>query len=139
MVAIAVPDIGPLISLVGSVGFSMLGLIIPVFMETVWNWYPMDDDDEHEQDDWDSVLPSTNGVAAVTATVVPNGVTVNNAVDEKKKNEKKISGRRVIGRSLRHIKNIVLFLLAMFALIGGAYYNILDIVARANGTLPPMI
>lgn len=130
----AVPDIGPLISLVGSVGFSVLGLIIPVFMETVWYWYPTEDDDGPGQDGWDGV-PPVNGVGVATVVAVAGGVTANDT--DQKKNTK--SGRRVFGRTVRHIKNIILLILASFALVGGAIYNILDIIALSNGTLSPMM
>lgn len=87
-VATAFPNAGPMISLVGSVGFSVLGLIIPAAMETVWYWYPNTDDDD-DRGDMDG-----KGVAA----------------------------------TLRHVKNIILVLLALFALTGGAYYNISEII-----------
>jgi proton-coupled amino acid transporter len=37
-VAIAVPDLGPIISLVGALCFSTLGLFVPAVIETVTYW-----------------------------------------------------------------------------------------------------
>lgn len=127
MVAIAVPDIGPLVSLVGSVGFSLLGLIVPVAMETVWYWSD-EDEDEHdlEQHYW-------NGTTAATAVDGPTPSTVNLTAGEKRQSSDR---GRICRRILRHVKNVFLILLASLALVGGAFYNIRDIVARAtdNGT-----
>lgn len=38
LIAIAVPTIGPFISLIGAFCFSILGLLIPVFIETITFW-----------------------------------------------------------------------------------------------------
>ncbi|XP_050425986.1 proton-coupled amino acid transporter-like protein CG1139 [Adelges cooleyi] len=43
LMATVIPDIGPLVSLVGSIGFSVLGLTVPVCMETVWLYYEGED------------------------------------------------------------------------------------------------
>lgn len=37
-IAIAVPEIGPFISLIGALCFSVLGLMIPIFIEIVTFW-----------------------------------------------------------------------------------------------------
>ncbi|KAF0767583.1 proton-coupled amino acid transporter-like protein CG1139 [Aphis craccivora] len=113
-VAVIVPDIGPLVSLVGSVGFSLLGLIIPVAMETVWFWYD-EDGDGQEQDCCDGTTPKTNHESWVRGNMC----------------------RRIV----RHVKNAILLLFATLALVGGAFYNIRDIIARASGdgTPPPAI
>ncbi|CAH1732870.1 unnamed protein product [Aphis gossypii] len=114
IVAVIVPDIGPLVSLVGSVGFSLLGLIIPVAMETVWFWYD-EDGDGQEQDSCDGTTPKTNHESWVRGNM----------------------WRRIV----RHVKNAILLLFATLALVGGAFYNIRDIVARAtgDGTPPPAV
>ena len=38
IVTTVVPDVGPMISLVGSVGFSVLGLQENAVLETAWYW-----------------------------------------------------------------------------------------------------
>lgn len=38
LLAVAVPTIGPFIGLIGAFCFSLLGLIIPIFIETVTYW-----------------------------------------------------------------------------------------------------
>jgi len=118
LVAMAVPNIGPLVSLIGSIGFSTLGLMIPVLMETVWYWYPKDDDGDDGQACWDA----DRGEQATVA-----------ASREKKTTTTTASYRRVFRRAIRHVKNVFLFVLAVFAMIGGAYYNVRDIVALAKG------
>lgn len=136
--ATAVPDIGPLVSLVGSIGFSVLGLIVPVVMETVWYYYPKDNDDD-DDDDRDDDLPGSRwggtaavngsgGVTAVSATVESIAVPVTVATDKKKKPTKYCYTFR---RIVRHIKNVVILLLAICALVGGAFYNIRDIINQA--------
>lgn len=109
MVAVAVPDIGPLVSLVGSVGFSLLGLVVPVAMETVWYWSDEDDDCD-------------GGTATTAARCEPP------------------ARGNLCRRIMRHVKNLVLLVFASLALVGGAFYNIRDIVARASGdlTAPPV-
>lgn len=132
LVAIAVPDIGPLVSLVGSVGFSTLGVIIPVFMDTVWHWYPSGDDDaEPEYDGPEVVHRSANGFGAARATAATNGGRATAADGG--------GGFRDFGRNVRHIKNAVLLVLALVTVVGGAYFNILDIVNMASGDVAPMI
>jgi len=117
MVATAVPDIGPLVSLVGSVGFSVLGLLMPVAMEIVWYWYPKEhggDDDDNHDDHVDR--GQANGAKKPTATAVGH------------------DRSRRVRRIVRHVKNAVLLTLALSTLIGGAFYNVRDIVDRAFGT-----
>lgn len=104
------PDIGPLVSLVGSVGFSLLGLIIPVAMETVWFWYD-EDGDGQEQDCYDGTTAKTNHASWARGNMC----------------------RRIV----RHVKNAILLLFATLALVGGAFYNIRDIMARASGDDTP--
>lgn len=115
-------------------------------METVWYYYPKDDDDDddggdgdgdgdHERPEtrWGGVAVNgssgvtTNTVSATVANTTVPGVTAS-AAGEK---EKRTNHRRTIRRIVRHVKNLVLLVLAMFALIGGAYYNIRDIVQQA--------
>jgi len=143
MVAVAVPDIGPLVSLVGSVGFSLLGLVVPVIMETVWYWSEEDDDENQEQDCWDgttvttSVTSVTSVTDAGTTATVDGGpaTTVAVAADD---GERKPSSRgRGYSRVIRHLKNLILLMLGLLALVGGAFYNIRDIVARASGDSSP--
>lgn len=137
------PDIGPLVSLVGSVGFSLLGLIIPCIMETVWYWYPKDDEDEEEDQERShdfrvavvapvsGTSPAANGVdktvSAVAAAVEETPETTNTG------KSKETAGRRCqsIKKVIRHVKNFLLFLLGLCALFGGAFYNVRDIVALA--------
>lgn len=132
LIATAVPDIGPLVSLVGSIGFSILGLIVPVLMETVWYWYPEHgDEDEDEQDVCGSTaVAPTNGACgepkgpAVTAV----SLAIATAADETKKTNR----RRCFRNAVRHFKNVFLLALSVFALIGGTYYNVYDIVEHFN-------
>lgn len=120
VIASITPDIGPLISLVGSVGFSFLGILLPATMDMVWNWYPEDHFVEYEESD-----PENDNKISIT-------------IDEN------ITRAQVIGyprflRIIKLIKNAILFLLGIFALVGGAYYNLSDIIAQktSKGTLPP--
>jgi len=131
MVAVAIPDIGPLVSLVGSVGFSILGLIVPVLMETVWYWSD-ENDDGQEQDSWDGTTMTNIAVDGGQATTV----TVAAGDAERRSSSRGNSCRRFI----RHVKNLILLLLGLIALVGGAFYNVRDIVARASGdSLTPTI
>lgn len=132
MVAVAIPDIGPLVSLVGSVGFSMLGLIVPVCMETVWYWSD-ENDDGQEQDFWDGT--TVTGASGTTAAVDGGPVTTAGGA------ERRSSSRgNCYRRFIRHVKNLILLLLGLLALIGGAFYNVRDIIARASGdSLSPTI
>uniref|UniRef100_A0A2H8TWL3 Proton-coupled amino acid transporter 1 n=2 Tax=Melanaphis sacchari TaxID=742174 RepID=A0A2H8TWL3_9HEMI len=108
IVAMAIPDIGPLVSLVGSIGFSLLGLIVPVIMETVWYWYDEDNDDLG-QNCYDGTATTANGAKSM------------------------LSARgNICRRIVRHVKNMILLVFATVALVGGAFYNIRDIVNKAS-------
>jgi len=134
MVAVAVPDIGPLVSLVGSVGFSLLGLVVPVFMETVWYWSE-EDDDGQEQDCWDgTTVTATGTTAAVDGGSATPAAAAAGGVE--RWSSSRGGGFR---RAIRHVKNLILLLLGLLALVGGAFYNIRDIVARASGDSSPSI
>lgn len=132
--ATVVPDIGPLVSLVGSVGFSMLGLIVPVIMETVWYWHPNDDDGDGEEQDCriDDIIVAENsdrttnggGGTAITASGV-------------KKMPSKMINRRFVRRTVRHIKNIIVIAIALCAMVGGAFFNIRDILTQKSGDDTP--
>lgn len=130
LVATAVPDIGPLVSLVGSVGFSMLGLIIPVAMEIVWNWYPREDDGDAGPEVVRRGAANGAGAAAESAT---------NADGRKGHGDgdgDDTAGRRRCGyaRVLRNAKNAGLLVLAVCSLVGGAYFNVVDIIDLAAGS-----
>lgn len=136
IVATAMPDIGPLVSLVGSVGFSILGVIVPVLMETVWYWYPdYGNEDEEKQDQKDIC-----GSVVVASTISPCGklkvpvVMANTTAGD----TKKMNRRRYFRTAVRNVKNVFLLILSVFALVGGAYYNIHDIVVKfiSNGDSP---
>jgi hypothetical protein len=120
IIASIVPDIGPLISLVGSVGFSFLGVLLPASMDMVWNWYPEDHYEEYEEPD-----PEND-----------NKITI--AIDENITRAQVRTYRRFF-RIMKLIKNTILFILGIFALIGGAYYNLTDIIAQSasEGTPSP--
>lgn len=153
------PRIEPLISLVGSVGFSILGLIMPVLMETIWYWYPEDDEDDdvnNGQNDqvnaeefgnppnadigcWNinaplysigmSSLWATVSGIAVVTTGTRTGVVVNNS-----------SKGKSVKRFVRHSKNVVILALAVFALIGGTVYNVQQILnGISNGNTKPIM
>lgn len=134
--AVAIPDIGPLVSLVGSVGFSMLGLIVPVFMETVWYWSD-ENDDGQEQDFCDGT--TVTGESGTTAAV-DGGPATTAVVSAGGAERRALSRGNCCHRFIRHVKNLILFLLGLLALVGGAFYNVRDIIARASGdSLSPNI
>ncbi|XP_060859005.1 proton-coupled amino acid transporter-like protein CG1139 [Metopolophium dirhodum] len=140
MVAVAVPDIGPLVSLVGSVGFSLLGLVVPVIMETIWYWSEEDDDDNQEQDCWDGTTVTTlepSVTDAGTTSAVDGGPATTSAGAAGDGEHKPSSRGGGCRRAIRHLKNLILLLLGLLALVGGAFYNIRDIVARASGDGSP--
>lgn len=128
--ATAIPDIGPLVSIVGALGFSLLGLIVPCIMETVWYWDPRDDKDDGDDETlWHSGgcdRPASGTHVGGTASPTNTGVR-KNAVGHR---------RHLVCRVVRHLKNVALFLLGVFALIGGAYYNVLEMVALASEPVP---
>jgi len=116
IVATVVPDVGPMISLVGSVGFSVLGLLIPTALETVWYWDLSEDDSYEELADADVEL-NRIGLASSTA--------LTSRVDNWK-------GRKIaVKRKLRHIKNVFYVILALSALAGGAFYNLKEMFTPA--------
>lgn len=142
--ATVVPDIGPLVSIVGGVGFSTLGLIVPVTMEIVWYWYPKDDggDDDGDDDDGDDGDDNhppgrrDGGAVAVAwkngdATAAVAAVTV---FAGENNGEKPVDRRRVAYRIARYVKSAAILLIAGLALIGGGYYNICEILNLSNDT-----
>lgn len=142
LIAAAIPDIGPLVSLVGSIGFSILGVIVPVLMETVWYWFPKhEDEDDEEQDECDSMAaaPANGACGELKGPVKTAAVSlaITTAADETKKAKR----RRFFRCTVRHVKNIFLLALAIFALIGGTYYNVCDIISHfnSNGSDPPAV
>lgn len=128
------PRIEPLISLVGSVGFSILGMIVPMLMETVWYWHPHGEDDDNQNEP----APLMDTVDPVD-TIQLECFDVN-APTNRVENRRYITGTRpaviakrspnwrAFKRFVRHAKNIVIFGLAVFALIGGAWFNVNQIV-----------
>jgi len=115
-----------MISLVGSVGFSVLGLIVPAALETVWYWNPESEDDfeDHiqEMNSCDSAaVENKNGLASAAKLTVKVAKT------------DKAARNLAIRRTLRHVKNIIYIILALFALTGGAFYNLREIITQASG------
>lgn len=126
IIATVVPDVGPMISLVGSVGFSVLGLIVPVALETVWYWNPESEDDfeeyQQEMNRCDSAaVEDGNGLASAAALTVK--------VEKTDKATRNLAIRRI----LRHVKNSVYVILALFALTGGAFYNLREMLTQSPG------
>lgn len=143
------PEIGPLVSLVGSAGFSVLGLLIPVVMETIWYWDKKSDyNDDYYNNDCDAVdnieeqeniamgcfniaVPSYSigmtmmwavvGGVSVMATNTRSGITTRTA-----------SKARALKRAVRHVKNVIIVVLAVFALIGGIVNSVQQIGANAS-------
>jgi len=118
IVATAVPDVGPMISLVGSVGFSVLGLLVPTALETVWYWEPKSEEDFDEMDDVE--LEDVIGLASAAALTSRN--------DNSQIAKRKIAARR----ALRHLKNFSYVILALSALAGGTFYNLKEMFALAS-------
>lgn len=129
IVATVVPDVGPMISLVGAVGFSVLGIIIPAAMETAWYWDPK------TENDFENNLQGTNcdgetvedGNGLASAAVLMSKVAKTN----------KAKRRMAIRRTIRHVKNSIYVVLALFALTGGAYYNLKEIFTPSHGMPAP--
>lgn len=126
IIATVVPDVGPMISLVGSVGFSVLGLIVPAVLETVWYWNPKSEDDFtenlQEMNSYDgAAVEDGNGLASAAVLTV------------KVEKTDKATRNLAIRRTLRHVKNSIYIILALFALTGGAFYNIREIITQAPG------
>lgn len=140
----ALPNIGPLVSLVGSVGFSILGLVVPICLEVVWHWYPKENEDEDDDECWDATSAAENGVGGGTVASVDGEASKAEAPkaeaaqvvgcetrpEATEGNEKTPSRHRrtAILRVVRHIKNIFFFSLAMASLAGGTYFNIREIM-----------
>jgi len=115
-----------MISLVGSVGFSVLGLIVPAVLETVWYWNPKSEDDFtenlQEMNSYDgAAVEDGNGLASAAVLTV------------KVEKTDKATRNLAIRRTLRHVKNSIYIILALFALTGGAFYNIREIITQAPG------
>lgn len=125
IVATVVPDVGPMISLVGSVGFSVLGLIVPAALETVWYWDPKSEDDFEEiietMDCGGETVEDGIGLASVAALTSKDAKT--------DKAIRKIANRR----TLRLVKNAIYVILALFALTGGAFYNLREMFTPVPG------
>lgn len=152
--ATILPDIGPLVSLVGSIGFSLLGMVLPVIVETIWYWDPKNDNDKDDvvgkgdEDSGCSVDVLENGSGGGEIVIMDsngssddsnggadgNGsVKVTATVRECQWKNSTVYRRRVIRRTLRHIKNVTLLIVGVFALIGGAFYNVRDIIKTYSG------
>ncbi|XP_025207523.1 proton-coupled amino acid transporter-like protein pathetic [Melanaphis sacchari] len=132
IIATAVPDVGPMISLVGSVGFSVLGLIVPAALETVWYWNPESEDDyedSHQEMNSCDNVGVENGIGLASAAVLTQKVA---------KTDKAIRNI-AIRRFLRHAKNFIYFILALFALTGGAFYNIREIITQSPDHSVPIV
>lgn len=116
--ATALPDIGILVSLVGSIGFSVLGLIIPVIMETIWYWDPKDE----AHDGYEIVDEDFVGIRVIVSPDV----------------RRKLDRRRRAWRIFRHIKNAALILLALCSLAGGTYYNMQALLGEKKNDGTPV-
>jgi len=118
IVATVVPDVGPMISLVGSVGFSVLGLLVPAALETAWYWDLKSEEDYCEELD---VFVELEGIGLASAAALTPRV------------ENSKMRKIAVRRKLRHIKNCIYVILALSALAGGAFYNLREMFALAPG------
>lgn len=132
IIATVVPDVGPMISLVGSVGFSVLGLIVPAALETVWYWNPESEDDfedNHQEMNYCDNTAAEYGSGLASAAALTAKVAKTN----------KASRNLAIRRALRHVKNGIYVILALFALTGGAFYNLREIISQSPGHSVPAV
>lgn len=129
IVATVVPDVGPMISLVGAVGFSVLGIIIPAAMETAWYWDPK------SENDLENTLQGTNfdGETVEDGNGLASAAVLMSKVAKTDKDKRKMAIRRTI----RHVKNSIYVVLALFALTGGAYYNLKEIFTPSHSMPAP--
>lgn len=111
IIAMIVPDINRLVSFVGAVGFSYLGVMLPSTVDSIWIWDEVDRTEEIEEQG-PECTKSTSVIIQekATATLIFG-----------------LSYRRCLWGT-RLIKNFILFSLGSFALVGGAYYNIIDMM-----------
>lgn len=150
------PRIEPLISLVGAVGFSILGLIVPILMETVWYWYPVEEENNVNNDlhnltaaetkePTDAMLgcfdinAPTNGVGLWSIWAAIRGGSTVTTGTRSAVMAKTTSTWKHVKRIVRCTKNGMVLALAMFALVGGSWFNIQQIASGmfGDGDLKP--
>lgn len=128
LIAAIVPNLAPVISLFGAVFFSMLGLFCPAVIHLVTFWEQNEMDDEYcDHSDFEDNLDKDhnvmfNGVVLEVIGHLPQTL-------EKRKDSDSSTSNRDKGMSwLTTVKDIVIVLMALSALVSGAYTSLMDII-----------
>lgn len=128
-IAAIVPNLAPIISLFGAVFFSILGLLCPAVIHLVAFWeYNNDNGENYEDSDSENDLRFDG----VDNYVMFDDMSVECGNNTQRKQQKKMSsdelGTRKKGLSrLTATKDVAIALLALFAMVSGAYASLVDI------------
>lgn len=130
LISAAVPNLSPVISLFGAVLFSTLGLFCPAVIHLVAFWEHNDEEEEDfkESDLDDDLEYEVDNYAAYDAADLEYGGNVHWKQQEKKNCD--LSVGRTKGLSIWIIiKDVTIIIIAMMALVFGAYASLVDIIA----------
>lgn len=128
-IAAIVPNLSPIISLFGAVFFSILGLLCPAAIHLVLFWNYNNDNDEHNEDS-----DSENDLRfdGVDNYAMFDDMSLECGGSTQRQQQRGISsdelGTRKKGMSrLAAAKDVAIILLALFAMVSGAYASLVDI------------
>lgn len=127
MIAALVPDLAPFISLIGSIFFSILGLMCPAVIHLFTFW-------EHDDENGDSSDSDTDSEDGLDFDGDYYPVDDDTDRDDMKRQQRRRSSSRSTGRKKgmnrwTMAKDVAIVMIALIALVSGTYASLVDIVA----------
>lgn len=128
-IAAIVPNLAPIISLFGAVFFSILGLLCPAAIHLVLFWNYTNDNDEHNKDsdsENDLRFDGVDNYAMFDDMSIECGGSTQRQQQRGMRSDELGTRKKGMSR-LTAAKDIAIILLALFAMVSGAYASLVDI------------
>ncbi|XP_060845018.1 proton-coupled amino acid transporter-like protein pathetic [Rhopalosiphum padi] len=128
-IAAIVPNLAPIISLFGAVFFSILGLLCPAAIHLVVFWNHFNDNGDHNEDSDSENDLRFDGVDNYAMfddmSIECGGITQRQ--QERRMSSDELGTRKKGMSRLTAAKDVAIILLALFAMVSGAYASLVDI------------
>lgn len=130
IIAAIVPNLAPIISLFGAIFFSMLGLFCPAIIHLVafWEHNEEDGDDFEDSSSEDDFELDGDNYAEVDGLDLETGNNVHQQQYKRRSSGKSVTKKKGLSR-LTAAKDIAIAMIALIALVSGAYASVVDIIA----------
>ncbi|XP_025207537.1 proton-coupled amino acid transporter-like protein pathetic [Melanaphis sacchari] len=128
-IAAIVPNLAPIISLFGAVFFSILGLLCPAAIHLIVFWNHNNDNSEHNEDsdsENDLRFDGVDNYAMFDDMSIECG-SVTQGQQQKRMSSDPLGTRKKAMNRLTAAKDVAIILLALFAMVSGAYASLVDI------------